>query len=57
MNPYRRWRLAVFVVTLLVLVMAMAGMIAAVAAGFGSHVLARTPSQVSSRGLADDGAD
>jgi hypothetical protein len=32
MSPYRRWRVAVFVVTLVVLVMAMAGMIAAVAA-------------------------
>jgi len=32
MSPYRRWRVAVFVVTLLVLVMAMAGTMAAVAA-------------------------
>jgi hypothetical protein len=32
MNPFRLWRVAVFVVTLLVLVMAVAGMIAAVAA-------------------------
>jgi hypothetical protein len=32
MSPYRLWRVAVFVVTLLVLMMAVAGMIAAVAA-------------------------
>jgi len=32
MNPYRRWRVAVFVVTLLVLVLAVTGMIIAVAA-------------------------
>lgn len=32
MSPYRRWRVAVFVVTLLVLVLAVAGMITAAAA-------------------------
>lgn len=32
MSPYRRWRVAAFVVTLLVLVLAVAGMIIAVAA-------------------------
>jgi hypothetical protein len=32
MNPFRLWRVAVFVVTLLVLVMVVAGMIAAVVA-------------------------
>jgi hypothetical protein len=31
MNPYRPWRVALFVVTLLVLVAAVAGMIAALA--------------------------
>jgi hypothetical protein len=32
MSPYRHWRIAVFAVTLLILVMAVAGMIVAVAA-------------------------
>ena len=32
MSPYRLWRVAVFIVTLLVLVMAVGGMMAAVAA-------------------------
>jgi hypothetical protein len=32
MSPYRRWRVALFVVTLLVLVLAVAGMIIAVVA-------------------------